>query len=64
MLKDNKVPGTSSGTRAAEAHSPGEGSAAGFFGDSQAAYQGACSLGVSVVGALSAGLGLHQLGFR
>ena len=36
-LKDNKVPGTSAGTRAAEAPTgPGAGSAAGFLGESQA----------------------------
>ena len=37
VLKDNKVPGTSAGTRAAEAPCPGAGSAAGFLGESQAA---------------------------
>ena len=36
MLKDNKVPGTSMGTRAAEAPGQGAGSAAGFLGESQA----------------------------
>ena len=36
MLKDNKVPGTSMGTRAAEAPGQGTGSAAGFLGESQA----------------------------
>ena len=36
MLKDNKVPGTSAGTRAAEAPSLGTESAAGFLGESQA----------------------------
>ena len=36
MLKDNKVPGTSAGTMAAEAHGQGAGSAAGFLGESQA----------------------------
>ena len=36
MLKDNKVPGTCTGTRAAEAPGPGAGSAAGFLGESQA----------------------------
>ena len=45
MLKDNKVPGTSTGTRAAEAAGPGAGSAAGFLGESQAGLcerPGAC----------------------
>ena len=47
VLKDNKVPGTSAGTRAAEAPSPspGAGSAAGFLGESQAGLcegPGAC----------------------
>ena len=45
MLKDNKVPGTSTGTRAAEAPSLGAGSAAGFLGESQAGLcerPGAC----------------------
>ena len=32
VLKDNKVPGTSTGTRAAEAPGLGAGSAAGFLG--------------------------------
>ena len=36
VLKDNKVPGTSVGTRAAEAPGWGTGSASGFFGESQA----------------------------
>ena len=36
MLKDNKVPGTSTGTRAAEGPSRGAGSAEGFLGESQA----------------------------
>ena len=36
MLKDNKVPGTSMGTRVAEATLRGAGSAAGFLGESQA----------------------------
>ena len=43
-LKDNKVPGTSMGTRAAEA--PGAGSAAGFVRESMAGLcegPGACS---------------------
>ena len=35
VLKDNKVPGTSVGTRAAEAPSQSAGSAAGFLGESQ-----------------------------
>ena len=35
VLKDNKVPGTSAGTRAAEALGWGAGSAAGFLGESQ-----------------------------
>ena len=35
VLKDNKVPGTSPGTRAAEAPNSGTGSAAGFLGESQ-----------------------------
>ena len=34
VLKDNKVPGASAGTRVAEG--PGGGSAAGFVGESQA----------------------------
>ena len=45
VLKDNKVPGTSTGTRAAEAPSRGTGSAAGFLGESQAGLcerPGAC----------------------
>ena len=45
MLKDNKVPGTSVGTRAAEAPSQSAGSAAGFLGESQAGLcerSGAC----------------------
>ena len=33
VLKDNKVPGTYTGTRAAEAPGPGAGSAAGFLGE-------------------------------
>ena len=36
VLKDNKVPGTSTGTRAAEAPSGGAGYAAGFSRESQA----------------------------
>ena len=35
MLKDNKVPGTSMGTRVAEAPGQGTGSDAGFLGESQ-----------------------------
>ena len=35
VLKDNKVPGASMGTRAAEAPGQGAGSAAGFLGESQ-----------------------------
>ena len=35
MLKDNKVPGSSAGTRVAEVPSQGIGSAAGFLGESQ-----------------------------
>ena len=45
VLKDNKVPGTSAGTMAAEAHGQGAGSAAGFLGESQAGLcerPGAC----------------------
>ena len=45
VLKDNKVPGTSPGTRAAEGPSPGAASAAGFVGESQAGLcerPGAC----------------------
>ena len=45
MLKDNKVPGTCTGTRAAEAPGPGAGSAAGFLGESKAGLcerPGAC----------------------
>ena len=45
VLKDNKVPGTSVGTRAAEAPSQSAGSAAGFLGESQAGLceqPGAC----------------------
>ena len=45
MLKDNKVPGTCMGTRAAEAPSRVAGSAAGFLGESQAGLckqPGAC----------------------
>ena len=45
MLKDNKVSGTSVGTRVAEAPSWGTGSAAGFLGESQAGLcdrPGAC----------------------
>ena len=36
MLKDTKVPGTSEGTRVAEAPGQGAGSAARFFGGRQA----------------------------
>ena len=36
VLKDNKVPGASRGTKAAEAPSRGAGSAVGFLGESQA----------------------------
>ena len=35
VLKDNKYPGTSLGTREVEAPSQGAGSAAGFVGESQ-----------------------------
>ena len=45
VLKDNKVPGTSTGTRAAEYPSQGTGYAAGFWGESQAGLcerPGAC----------------------
>ena len=35
VLKDNKVPGSSAGTRVAEVPSQGIGSAAGFLGESQ-----------------------------
>ena len=45
MLKDNEVPGTSAGTKAAEAQAPGAGSAAGLLGESQAGLceqPGAC----------------------
>ena len=45
VLKDNKVPGTSTGTRAPEAPDLGAGSAAGFLGESQAGLcdrPGAC----------------------
>ena len=45
MLKDNKVPGTSVGTRAAEATGWGAGSAAGLLGERQAGLcerPGAC----------------------
>ena len=45
MLKDNQVPGTSTGTTVAEAPSQGTGSAAGFLGESQAGLcerPGAC----------------------
>ena len=35
-LKDNKVPGTSTGTRVAEALGWGAGSAAGFLGENEA----------------------------
>ena len=35
VLKDNKVPGTKVGTRAAKAPGQGEGSDAGFLGESQ-----------------------------
>ena len=45
VLKDNKVPGTCMGTRAAEDPGPGAGSAAGFLGESQAGLcerPGAC----------------------
>ena len=45
VLKDNKVPGTSTETRAAEAPRLGAGSAAGFLGESQAGLceqPGAC----------------------
>ena len=36
VLKDNKVPGTSTGTRAAEAPGRGTGSVTKFLGESQA----------------------------
>ena len=45
MLKDNKVPETSTGTRVAEAPGQDTGSAAGFLGESQAGLcerPGAC----------------------
>ena len=45
VLKDNKVPGTSAGTRVVEAPSQGGGSAARFLGESQAGLcerPGAC----------------------
>ena len=45
VLKDNKVPGTCAGTRAAEALGRGAGSAAGFLGESQSGLgerPGAC----------------------
>ena len=45
VFKDNKVPGTSTGTRAAETPGWGTGSAAGFLGESQAGIcdrPGAC----------------------
>ena len=45
VLKDNKVPGTSSRTRVAEAPGPGAGSTTGFLGESQAGLcerPGAC----------------------
>ena len=45
MLKDNKAPGTSAGTRVAEAPGPGAASAAEFVGESQAGLcerPGAC----------------------
>ena len=45
VLKDNKVPGTSARTRAAEASGQGAGSVAGFLGESQAGLcerPGAC----------------------
>ena len=45
VLKDNKVPGISAGTRAAETPNLGAGSAAGFLGQSQAGLcegPGAC----------------------
>ena len=45
VLKDNKVPGTSTGTRADEAPSRAAGSVAGFLGESQAGLcerPGAC----------------------
>ena len=45
MLKDNKVPGTSAGTRAAEAPGWGAKTAVGFLGESQAGLwerPGAC----------------------
>ena len=51
MLKDNKVPRNSVGTRAAEAPSQGGRSAAGFLGESQAElYErpGACLDGGSL----------------
>ena len=45
VLKDNKVPGTSVGTRVAEVPGQGAGFAAGFLGESQAGLcerPGAC----------------------
>ena len=46
VLKDNKVPGMSAGTRVVEASRRGAGSASGFLGESQVGLcerQGACS---------------------
>ena len=56
MLKDNKVPGTSAGTRAAEAPRWGAGSAAGFLGESQAGrceQPGACLDQGGLIGRIS-----------
>ena len=44
MLKDNKVPQTSAGTRMVEAPVQGTGSAAGFLGESQVGLcEGPCA---------------------
>ena len=56
MLKDNKFPGTSAGTRAAEAPGGGTESAAGFLGESQA---GLCKR----PGAFLEGRGLNRRNF-
>ena len=53
VLKDNKVPGTSAGTRATEATGWGAGSAAGFLGESQVGLcdrPGACLDGAGAGG--------------
>ena len=60
VLKDNKVPGTSRGTRAAEAPGQGTGSAAGFLGESQA---GLCERPGVCLDQWAGGRGLNRRNF-